>query len=316
MENVNHDVLSIVGKLGVLCHKGSGFGSGAILLREVCNELDSMNLNYKVFTTHFQGHAVELARSLIDFDKLIVIGGDGTLHEVVQGLLNCASRPLILYVPAGTGNDFSRSWYSSTLSLRDRLSLLVDGNVVDVPILTFKNVNADDWLVAINSVGLGFDAIVTYESKRLKIGRLLRRFGLGKLSYFFGIFKSLPKLKSFDVHVDKIDVVRRCYLFEVMTNPYFGGGILLDSYGRASSLDFSIIGIHSVTFSKVFSLLYRVFIAKDLVGANHSNVYYKRSDSLYFSLDSALLGQVDGELLEFDAGEYVVEMSDFRFLIG
>lgn len=66
--------------------------------------------------TEYPGHAVELARRARAFDTVLALGGDGVVHEVVNGLmaLDAASRPALGVVPVGSGNDFAR-----TLGLHD-----------------------------------------------------------------------------------------------------------------------------------------------------------------------------------------------------
>src|SRR5699024_1155492 len=61
--------------------------------------------------TDYEGHAGEIAKELATLSKtitcVIVIGGDGTFHEVVNGL--SGSRIPLSFIPGGSGNDFARS---------------------------------------------------------------------------------------------------------------------------------------------------------------------------------------------------------------
>lgn len=73
-------------------------------LRRVLSSLEKLTSKYMI--TKYQGHAEELAREASDFDGLAVVGGDGTLHEVLQGM-NCYEQ-LLAVIPAGTGNSLAR----------------------------------------------------------------------------------------------------------------------------------------------------------------------------------------------------------------
>ena len=66
--------------------------------------------NVTVYPTQFPRDAVNAARTMAeDYDMLLVSGGDGTLSEVVTGLMSCEKRPAIGYLPSGTTNDFART---------------------------------------------------------------------------------------------------------------------------------------------------------------------------------------------------------------
>lgn len=63
-----------------------------------------------VHPTQHKGDAAEIVANLGDqFDRVVCCGGDGTLHETVNGLMTLASPPVLGYIPAGTTNDFARN---------------------------------------------------------------------------------------------------------------------------------------------------------------------------------------------------------------
>lgn len=64
-----------------------------------------------LFFTEYVGHATELAKAHAEeFDKILVLGGDGTLGEVVSGLMTLENRPQVGYIPIGTANDIARTF--------------------------------------------------------------------------------------------------------------------------------------------------------------------------------------------------------------
>src|SRR5699024_11954626 len=73
-------------------------------------------MEYITYLTDYSTHAEVLTEQLVNRghkeyqDYLVVVGGDGTLHEVVQTLYKNQADIPVTYVPAGTGNDFYRSW--------------------------------------------------------------------------------------------------------------------------------------------------------------------------------------------------------------
>ena len=70
--------------------------------------LKEKNIEYKIHVTRYKGHAKDIASAIIDkgATDVIVVGGDGTLHEVINGFSNFERVNLGL-IPCGTGNDFA-----------------------------------------------------------------------------------------------------------------------------------------------------------------------------------------------------------------
>ena len=137
----------------------------------------------------------ETSLHTLDQEPVIaVISGDRTLHEVVASLAGQLQPPAILYLPAGRGNDFARAWQAKR-KLAQALDQLQAGNRLQVPILRLQDQVSGQISYGINSLGIGFDAMVNQQSKALRLGRLLAKWHLGKLSYLVAVFASLPKLQ-------------------------------------------------------------------------------------------------------------------------
>jgi diacylglycerol kinase (ATP) len=140
-------------------------------------------------TTERPGHAIELARSaaLGGCGLVIAVGGDGTLHEVANGVLEAGGATSIGYIGQGTGGDFRR-----TLGVAHRLDRYVDAIArgidrrVDVGKATFRTLDGSTlsrWFVNILSVGLG--GLVDHH-----VARTTRAFG-GTAAYFLAGIRAL-----------------------------------------------------------------------------------------------------------------------------
>lgn len=305
----------MIEEIHIICHQGSGAGRGKQILHEVIGYLGQHHFRAKIHITSYAGHATVLAQSLQNLARLIVIGGDGTLHEVVSGLFHLENPPALLYIPAGTGNDFARAWHPNR-TVQESIAQLLTDRAVQVPIMRITDLKTAQQMVAINSFGFGFDGTVNYHAKKLKLNQLLSKVKLNKLSYFTSTFASIPDLKAFDVKVmhPQLMTIPQCYLLSVMTNPFFGGGIQLDPLGRAQDLELSVIAVHSVTPKRLAKLLWQVFVSKDL----HLSPYVQRitATSLELTLNQKVKGQIDGEILEVDQVHYQVEMMTYPFIVS
>ena len=89
-----------------------GTKSGPEILKKIKPLFDNSNIELNIIETMFKGHAKELAEQLdfSDYDGLISIGGDGTLHEVVNGFMvrKDQNNFPIGIIPGGSGNSFMR----------------------------------------------------------------------------------------------------------------------------------------------------------------------------------------------------------------
>lgn len=123
--------------------------------------------------TVYPGHAIELARQAGEqgYDMVIAMGGDGTVHEVVNGLMQIpeGKRPILGVVPAGSGNDFAHGLKASRVSSEALTSALKgEPSTVDLGVMTDQKGHKEYFD---NTLGIGFGAIVTIRSHRLPVLR-------------------------------------------------------------------------------------------------------------------------------------------------
>lgn len=123
--------------------------------------------------TVYPGHAIELAReaAIHHYDKVIAMGGDGTVHEVINGLMKVPERirPVLGVVAAGSGNDFSHA-LGVTKNTAEALVRALDGEParVDLGVMTDEHGHKEYFD---NTVGIGFDTVVTIRTRRLPVVR-------------------------------------------------------------------------------------------------------------------------------------------------
>ena len=123
--------------------------------------------------TVYPGHAIELARQAgsAGYDMVIAMGGDGTVHEVMNGLMQIPEnkRPILGVVPVGSGNDFAHGIHASEIPT-EALQRAMNGepSAVDLGLLTDEHGRKEYFD---NTLGIGFGAIVTIRSHRLPVLR-------------------------------------------------------------------------------------------------------------------------------------------------
>ncbi|MGM9911953.1 diacylglycerol/lipid kinase family protein [Floccifex sp.] len=182
--------------------------------------------------THFKGcdviiektqsseHATHIARKYAFKTEeeilMFACGGDGTLHEIVNGIAGCKHITLAI-VPIGTGNDFVK--YFDHLKKEDFLdfSLLKNGDIINCDLL---KVNGE---YAINTVSFGFDVNVARYVNKYRKTLPVR----GIIPYYMGMLASLknPISSEFHIQIDDKKIQQELFSFVVITNArYYGGG--------------------------------------------------------------------------------------------
>lgn len=161
------------------------------------------------------GHALELARELpTDVGRVLAVGGDGTVHEVANGLLarGGEARPALGVVPAGTGNDFAKMTGTAGLKPREALEALAAGSV-----RRFDVGRAwEEYFV--NSLGVGLDADVARRVNEYKHWP-------GPIGYVVAALLAVLHRKPLplEVTVDAASWTDRTTVLEIGVGPCAGG---------------------------------------------------------------------------------------------
>ena len=154
----------------------------AASLRPIVYEFGGADWTGTVYPTH----ATELARQAGEegYDLVVAMGGDGTVHEVVNGLMQVSSthRPALGIVPVGSGNDFAHSLGISAQA-DTALRQVLSGSPKPIDIGQFRLGDGQIEYFS-NTVGIGFDTIVTIHSRQVPF---FQGFGV----YFIAVLKTI-----------------------------------------------------------------------------------------------------------------------------
>ena len=176
-------------------------GNAVHIWDEVKSVLNKDEIPYKAFKTLFGGHATELARELTkdatEPVNIIVLGGDGTINEVVNGIVDF-DKVRIGVIPTGTGNDFARNLGINGTPEEMIHDILRADKVtkLDVGVVRWGDQGQKKRLFNISS-GIGLDALVCKKALTSKVKRICNSLHLGKLSYLVLTVQSLFSMKTY-----------------------------------------------------------------------------------------------------------------------
>lgn len=233
------------------------------------------NIDYQIYETKYQRHATAITRKITAKEgphNIVVLGGDGTVNEVVNGISHLAEVTLG-YIPIGSSNDFARGFKLPKDILKALDSILTPTGFayMDVGFITYGENKKRRFGV---SSGLGFDAGVCHEIMISKFKTFFNKIKLGKLGYTAVALSQLIKAKpaSMDITIDGHTTHYDRVLFAAaMNHKYEGGGFMFAPKADPcdGALDFIVVndiskpyvlcllplafkGLH--TFSKKISL--------------------------------------------------------------
>lgn len=202
------------------------------------------------------GETVSLARNLNHegLDGIIAVGGDGTMFEVINGLLldNDEIPVPVGQIPVGTGNSFLKD--VELHSVEDALKAIDGGHSREVDLGRFHCGHGDYYFI--NLLGSGFVSNVAYRAKKYKF--------LGSLSYILAVLEELVFLKSIplELTVDGRLYRRDAVFTEVCNSRFTGGDMLMAPEGSIDDGLLDVVVMSKVTRWNLLRLFPAIFTGK------------------------------------------------------
>ncbi len=229
--------------LHILVNPQSGNGKGDSARRQIENALHASGRSFRMIVTDAPGDAEAWCRrfigSLSDAQPavrhtIMIVGGDGTLNEAVNGLLSATGgsplpdRIQLGFIAAGSGNDYARGHGLPLLPLAALEELL---SLVDQEQSTVVDAIAANERYAISSAGAGLDGEVAYTANHAPYKSWFNKLGLGYAAYIVSLLRVLLTYRPVDVTLE-IDGIRtehaRVWLAAISNIPYYGGGMRIN----------------------------------------------------------------------------------------
>lgn len=216
--------------------------------------------------TKYAEHAIELGRELVErgCDEILVLGGDGTLSEVINGIMRAdipeEQRAKISFgiMPRGTGNDWGRFW-GLTKDFKKSLDRFFNGEKqpLDVGCITYWRNGIVHHRYFINSVGFGVDSLTCQWATTLKY-----YIGSHHVNYFFALLAAIcvHKSQKIELIVDGKTVVNdMLFTMNIGNGPFSGGGIKQNPDADPRDGVFHSIFVQTPTFRQVLKAIPRLF---------------------------------------------------------
>lgn len=262
-------------------------------------------------------HAIILTKKYIceGFRKIIVVGGDGTLNEVINGIFAqsiCPSTEITVgMIPVGTGNDWARM-FGIPADYNRAAEIILNRNIFvqDAGKAFFKLNNKNYNRYFINIAGTGFDALVTKKTNKLK-----ERGKSGTLLYLLSILTGLFKYNPSKITIDIDGMKMKANIFSLNVGicKFNGGGMMQVPNADPADGLFDITIIYKLAKLSVIRNLGKLYNGSII---SHPRVQSIRGKNIQITSKSPVYLETDGENLGHSPFEFDVIPASISIIKG
>ena len=255
---------------------------------ETVNEAD-----FDIYFTEYPTHTIKLAEQYAkNYDAVIAMGGDGTINEVMRGMVG--SGTVMGIIPEGRGNDFARM-----IDFNENIKETIDR------IIKFQTKKIDvgqiDDRYYMNGVGIGFDGYVNERNFNRKVIK-------GPASYYCSLLECLIMWKPMhmQITVDGQNIpAESVFLTAVGNGNYCGGGLNLNPYAKIDDRLLDLCVVNNISKLKIIKNLSRL---KDGTVDTLDEVQIVKGKEIILRSEDKMPSHYDGEIYHPQNGEVKIKV--------
>jgi diacylglycerol kinase (ATP) len=281
----------------VIVNPHAAYGSAAQLWPRIRLQLEHQGIRLVEHFTQGMMHATSIAGECIQnkASNIICVGGDGTLNEVVNGMLQSGvdrdHLPTLSMIPVGTGSDFSRT-IGISKDIDQAVATTLRGKVTDIDVgeVLFESGQSKWTRYFINVIDIGLGG---------KVVRIVNRMPKNLGGFLTFLVSSLVALVTFrhmdiDIEVDQKHVDQGLmWIVGAANGQYFGGGMHMAPMARIDDGLLEILYVKDTSIFKfIVHILGKVYDGKHL---DYHNVYHHQGRKIHIKSPQPCLIDIDGE---------------------
>lgn len=268
----------------ILINPVSGKGKSLIALKTIESLLQQKKIEYNIHMTEYPHHATQIVKKLNEAEStnLIVLGGDGTFNEALNGITNFESI-IVGFIPCGTGNDYVKSTSVPKDTVK-ALNLILEGNI------GYTDFFQLDGKRALNCAGAGMDVDVLVRYSTMKAFK-------GKIKYYASLIDVLLHLRfhKMKINIDGVESEKSVFIAAIANGKYFGGGMPISPLSDTNDGVFNVVIVNEIKPRQVFGMLLKFLKGKHI--SEPCTETFTAKEITITLLDEGKT-QVDGEVFE------------------
>lgn len=260
----------------------SGVGKQKII-EKLLKKYSAKHINYSIEYTQYAKHAIKITKQQANkFDAIIIVGGDGSVNEVGQALINTETAFGI--IPTGSGNGLARH-LKIPLKIKDAITVINNFNITKIDTASINNT------FFINVAGIGFDALIAH--KFAKYGKR------GFISYIKITVKEFKKFKPQNIKltINNKHINSNIFLLSIANGSQFGNNAYI---APAASINDGLLNVTTLTkfpFISAPRLAYKLFTRK-INTLKITETY--QAKQIIIEQKGKILAHIDGEPVIFN----------------
>lgn len=301
----------------VIVNPNAGSRKGKKDWDKISAMLQSYSIDYAERFTERKRHAITITGEVISegYRKIIVVGGDGTMNEVINGIFSqdaCPTKDITVgMITVGTGNDWGRM-FGIPNNYEGAVKLIKEGRIClqDAGVVSYYHGNIRDKRHFVNIAGLGFDALVV---KRTNLAK--DRGKSSKTIYYFTLLRSLFSYKhtATDVIIDGRRIENDTFSISLGIGRYSGGGMLQTPNALPDDGLFDITIIKKMRKGEIIRSLKKLYDGTIL---NHPKIEGYTGRNIRIDSDPLIHVEADGESLGHSPIEFDIIPKSINVICG
>ena len=264
--------------------------------------------DYEIASTTCKGDATQIAKKYASTGEAVRIyscGGDGTLHEVVNGVAGYKNAEVGVF-PCGTGND-----YVSTFGTKEEFMDVegqIKGSSIEVDLI------CTDGMYSVNQCSMGFDAAVADNVDKFKRKPLVS----GSMAYVLATLYTLvnPLGNELTITVDDKDTYTGRFLFAISAKgKYHGGGMMSAPEAKPDSRCLNFVIVRTLTRARLLSLLPLYIKGKHLSPKYSDIITSTFGKKMHIVAKKPLPVTLDGEIIITEEMTSEIVQKGMRFIL-
>jgi YegS/Rv2252/BmrU family lipid kinase len=295
------------GRYQIIVNPTAGRGNGERIIPALGASLGKYGIDFELVRTERPFHAADLARQAAEdgFATVVAVGGDGTANEVINGLMqvkkNGHLETALGAIGAGRGNDFAYS-LGMPADLDEACRVLAEGQRKRIDVGLMRGGIFPDGRYWGNSLGIGFDAVVSMEA--LKMTRLK-----GMVSYLVAVLKTVflyYQAPQVEIKYGEQMLALPALLVSIMNGRRQGGVFIMAPESRNDDGLFDLCIVREVSKGRIFTLIPTFFSGAQF---GQKEVHFLQAEQVTVTAVRGVLpAHLDGEIISRDGQELSIEL--------
>ena len=307
-------------EITIICNPTAGAGQAQKRWEKFQTELDSANIDYTVHFTEAPNHATDLTNNAINngAKRIVSFGGDGTLNEVIQGMVSptpgFVGNLELVVLGAGSSNDFEKTFKAIPWIEKIQGGKKVPIDLVRADFYDFEGNPATRFFANNSSIGLVSQAGKQFNDAK-GIARMIKKMSVDTTALIVGI-QTLIKWNPMDVNLiveGETKTNSTLINITVYKNPYVAGSMNYNKCVDKGDGKLSVALINGVSKIKLLGLIPALYNGTVL---DKDGTEYFECEWLELQTDHNVAVEMDGEIVGRPPARYTVLKHAIHTVVG